>query len=97
MVEYAGVEHDQTPGTITDSAVDILAATDVQRDVIIQNNHATATIYINLSGDATVEGSKFVIGPGNTIMSFPGIVNAVSAIGDIALNEDVAISEGNWR
>lgn len=97
MVEYGGVTHVQTPGTVTDSTVEILAATTVQRDVLIQNNHDTATVYINLSGDAVLNGSMFTLLPKGGFISLPGITNAVSAIGTVASNTRVAISEGNWR
>lgn len=97
MTEWGGVEHSQTSKTVTDSAVDILSATTVQRDILIQNNHATGIVYINLSGDAVVSGSMFTLLPRGGWISLPGIVNAVSARGSVASNTLVAVSEGNWR
>ena len=54
-------------------------------DIMIQNTHESATIYLNLSGTATVSDTMFKIPPGGTL-TLENIVNTVSVIGSIASN-----------
>ena len=55
-------------------------------DILIQNNHATAIVYVNLSGDATVSTTMFMIRGGGGVMTFTNVRNTVSVIGSIASN-----------
>ncbi len=55
-------------------------------DLIIQNNHATAIVYVNLSGDATVSTEMFMIRGGGSVMRFTNVRNPVSVIGSVASN-----------
>ena len=54
-------------------------------DIKIQNTHATATIYVNLSGSATVSDTMYKILPGGSF-DFVNLVNDISVIGSIASN-----------
>lgn len=56
-------------------------------DLLIQNNHATAIVYVNLSGDATVSTTMFMIRGAGSTMKFENVRNPVSVIGSIASNE----------
>jgi hypothetical protein len=55
-------------------------------DLVIQNTHASAIIYVNLSGTATVSDTMFKIVAGATL-TLENIRNDVSVIGSIASNE----------
>lgn len=55
-------------------------------DITIQNNDAAGIVYVNLSGDATVSASMFMIRPNGDIMTFKNVINDVSVIGSIASN-----------
>jgi len=83
----------QTSVTVTGTAANIYPENLVGRYVLIQNNHATGILYINLSGTATVSDTMFKLLPTGSLELF-NITNAISAIGSIASNPSVAISEG---
>jgi len=55
-------------------------------DMIIQNNHATAIVYVNLSGDAEVSTAMFMIRGGGSVMKFTNVRSPISVIGSIASN-----------
>ncbi len=54
-------------------------------DIWIQNTHASAIIYVNLSGTATVSDTMLKIAAGATL-SLKNIINNISVIGSIASN-----------
>ncbi len=54
-------------------------------DIMIQNTHASAVIYLNLSGAATVSDTMFKILPGGSL-TLENIINTVSVIGSVASN-----------
>ena len=54
-------------------------------DIIIQNTHATAVIYVNLSGDATVSDTMLKVSAGGTLR-LENIINEVSVIGSVPSN-----------
>lgn len=85
----------QTQKTVTSAAAELLAAKVGRRYLLIQNNDVTGIVYLNLSGAAAV-GSGIKIAPGGSYVadaSFcPG--NAISAIGSIASNANIAVIEG---
>lgn len=54
-------------------------------DIWIQNTHASAIIYVNLSGDATVSDTMLKIAAGATL-TLENITNDISVIGSIASN-----------
>lgn len=68
MSSKMGTKHFQKAFSVTTSAQDCLAATKVPRDVLLQNNHASATVYVDLSNDAgfslnyTDGGAAVVVG-----------------------------------
>jgi len=54
-------------------------------DIWIQNTHASAIIYVNLSGTATVSDTMLKITAGTTL-SLKNVINNISVIGSIASN-----------
>lgn len=54
-------------------------------DIMIQNTHASAIVYVNLSGTATVSDTMFKIAAGGTL-TLENIINNISVIGSIASN-----------
>ncbi|MFH1146635.1 MAG: hypothetical protein V1736_02885 [Pseudomonadota bacterium] len=55
-------------------------------DVTIQNNDSTGIVYVNLSGDATVSNTMFMIRPNGDTLSLKNIINNISVIGSISSN-----------
>jgi len=90
----SGETQTQTSATVTSTASEILAENASGRDIFIQNNDDTGIVYLNLSGTATASGSMITLNPGDSI-TISNSTNAVSAIGSIASNANVAVSEGN--
>jgi len=86
-----GDHWDQDSFDVTGVAQDLWSyAADEARDpvdILIQNNHATAIVYVNLSGNATVSTTMFMIRGGGSVMRFTNVRNLVSVIGSIASNE----------
>jgi len=54
-------------------------------DIWIQNTHASAIIYVNLSGTATVSDTMLKIAAGTTL-TLTNVINNISVIGSIASN-----------
>ena len=54
-------------------------------DIMIQNTHASAIIYVNLSGTATVSDTMLKIAAGG-ILTLENIINNISVIGSVASN-----------
>jgi len=55
-------------------------------DILIQNNHASGIVYVNLSGTATVSTTMLMVRPGGGILELKNIRNTVSVIGSVASN-----------
>jgi len=87
------VKQIQRSVTVTAAAADISPVNLKGRYVIIQNNDAAGVVYLNFTGDATVSTTMFRLNPGDSLEMF-NITNKISAIGSIASNANVAISEG---
>ena len=84
----------QTAPEVTGTAADIVSESWAGgRDVLIQNNDSAGIVYLNFSGDATVSGSMIKLSPDESI-SATNVVNAISAIGSIASNTNVAVLVG---
>lgn len=87
----------QTQRTVTMVSGQILNGWGNRRWLMIQNKHATGTIWIRLSdgtGPAT-QASGIRIGPGEsfTVESSVGYSGLVQAIGDIASNDQIVTAE----
>ncbi len=54
-------------------------------DIMIQNTHVSAIIYVNLSGAATVSDTMLKIAAGATL-TLQNITNTISVIGSISSN-----------
>ena len=87
------VTQTQTTVTVTGTAADIVTALSSGQDIFIQNNDATGIVYLNFSGTATVSATMVRLNPGESI-SAGNTTNAVSAIGSIASNANVAVLVG---
>lgn len=90
-----GASLTNTAPAVTNASTAILAANALRKYLLVQNNHATATIYLNFSAAATLlNGVK--IGPGGSIeiAGMAAHLGAVNAIGDIANNTAVIVVEG---
>jgi len=81
-----GTKHYQLVRTlhviVTTAAADLVAEKKIPRDVLIQNNDATGTIYLSLTGDAMMSlrftsGGTTAIVVGNTITGETGGATAV--------------------
>ena len=79
--------------TVTSSAANISEENLAGRYVLIQNNDAAGVVYLNLSGTATASTTMFRLNPTDSLELF-NITNSISAIGSIASNANVAITEG---
>lgn len=79
---------------VTNASAALLAANASRRYVLIQNNHATATVYLNFSAAATA-GNGIKLDPGASYESgFSAHLGAINAIGDVASNTAVIVVEG---
>jgi hypothetical protein len=54
-------------------------------DIMIQNTHSSAIVYVNLSGTATVSDTMLKIPAGGTL-ALENIINDISVIGSISSN-----------
>ena len=85
-----GDNWDQDSFDVTAAAQDLwsYAASEAKDpvDILVQNNHATAIVYVNLSGDATVSTTMFMVRGGGSVMRFTNVRNSVSVIGSVASN-----------
>jgi len=79
--------------TVTSTSTEIMAGNLKGRYILIQNNDTAGIVYLNLSGTATVSRTMFILNPGDALELF-NITNSVDAIGSIASNANVAVSEG---
>lgn len=80
---------------VTSASTVILAANSLRKSLLIQNNHATATIYLNFSAAATAaNGVKIAPGGSYEDPAMVAHLGAVNAIGDIASNTAVIVVEG---
>lgn len=82
-----------TTPTITSSSTTILAANTARKSLLIQNNHATAIVYLNFTTTATT--AHLALQPGQSLY-LVGIVptGAVRSIGSVASNTSVVVIEG---
>lgn len=55
-------------------------------DLLIQNNDDAGIVYVNLSGDATVSATMFMVRPNGDTLELSNVTNDVSVIGSIASN-----------
>lgn len=84
-----------TAPAVTNASAQIVAANAGRQYLLIQNNHSSASIYLNFGAAATVAGCIKII-PGGAYELGAGVVTtqAVNAIGDTANNAAVVIVEG---
>lgn len=80
---------------VTNASTQIVAENANRRYLMIQNNHATAIVYLNMSGAAATTANSVRLLPGAAV-ELQGYVprNAITAIGSIASNTAVIAVEG---
>jgi len=86
------IEH-QKAVTVTTSAQDALVEVKNPRNILVQNNHASAIVYVNLSGDASyaldfTSGGVTAIAVGDTITGETGGATAVVL--------SITLTTGTW-
>jgi len=79
--------------TVTNTAAQLLAANAARGALTIQNNHASANLFIGFSGAVTTANGLKVV-PGGFIEFAVVPTGAIHAIGDVASNTAVVIVEG---
>ena len=80
--------------TVTNSSQALVAANGLRRILLIQNNHATATIYFSFGSTAATTAMPAVVAGGSVYWSGAGIPNqAVNLIGSVASNTTVPVME----
>ncbi len=85
----------QVQATITNASSVIRAANNNRQFLLIQNRSATGTIYINLSGATATTANGVRITAGGVLLLDQFMPNnQITAIGDIASNPDIIITEG---
>jgi hypothetical protein len=86
----------QSAPAVTNASGNLLAANANRRTLIIQNNHATGNIFVRLDGAAATTGNGIKIPAlgGTLVLDGFAPTAAITAIGDIANNTAVIVSEG---
>lgn len=85
----------QTAVTVTNAASSIAAANNARKYLLIQNKDLTGNVWLNFAGTATTaNGIKVVPGGFFSLDAGAVITQAISAIGDIASNDNVLVVEG---
>jgi hypothetical protein len=85
----------QASANVTNASGQLLAAKATRRLLLVQNNHATANIYLNLEGAAATIAAGVKLGPGGSLLLDNYVTSAaIFAIGDIASNTAVTVVEG---
>ncbi len=93
MSSLMGTKHYQKAFSVTTSAQDCLAERKNPRDVLLQNNHATAIVYVDLSQDAGysldfTSGGTTAIAVGDTIVGESG--------GATGVVQSITLTSGSW-
>lgn len=84
-----------TAKTVTNASGSMVAANAARRYLLIQNNHATGNIFVNLAGVAATTANGVKIAPGGSLELQGYVPNGqIFAIGDIASNTAVLVVEG---
>lgn len=96
-VTLAGMQgaYTQAQATVTSASTSLLAAKADRRYLLIQNNHATADIFVTLDGSAATLAKGIKIGPGASYEAAGYCPSGqIFAIGSIATQSNVVIVEG---
>lgn len=84
----------QWQATVTSASQTIMNGTPGRRAFMIQNKSATGTVWLNLTGAAATQAAGVRLMPGETFTMDQRVpVGAITAIGDIASNAEVAVFE----
>lgn len=85
----------QTAKDVTSASGELLAAKPLRRFLLVQNNHATASVFLNMSGAAATVAAGVKVGPGGSLLLDQFVPSAaIFAIGDTASNTAVVVVEG---
>jgi hypothetical protein len=93
MSSLTGIKHYQKSFAVTTSAQDCLSASKNPRDILLQNNHATATVYVDLSASAGFSLS-YTSGGTTEIEVGDTITGATSAATGVVLS--ITLASGTW-
>lgn len=87
--------YSQAAAEVTNASGQLLAANASRRYLLVQNNHATADLYVNLAGAAATTAAGVKIPAGGSL-ELAGYVPtaAITAIGSVASNTAVVVVEG---
>ena len=85
----------QAAANVTNASAQLLAANPLRRFLLVQNNHATASVFLNLTGAAATVEAGVKLGPGGSLLLDNFVPSAaICAIGDTASNTAVIAVEG---
>lgn len=85
----------QAQKTVTNASAALLAANTQRRYLLIQNNDASADVYVTLDGSTATTGKGIKIAAGGSIeLANYCPTGAINAIGSIASNSNVVVVEG---
>lgn len=85
----------QAAANVTNASAQLLADKATRRFLMVQNNHATASVFLNLAGAAATVAAGVKLGPGGSLLLDNFVPSAaIFAIGDIASNTAVVVVEG---
>ena len=93
MAGKTGILERQKAFDVTTSAQDAIEAKDIPREILVQNSHGSAIVYLNLSGDASMclaftSGGTTAIAVGDTIVGESGAATAVVL--------SITLTSGSW-
>ena len=84
----------QAAATVTNASAQLVAAKSNRNYLLIQNNHASGKIFLNLAGAAATVAAGICIAPGGSYeLNCNILTGAVFAIGDIASNPNIVVVE----
>lgn len=85
----------QAAANVTNASAQLLAAKPLRRFLLVQNNHATASVFLNLAGAAATVAAGVKLEPGGSLLLDNFVPSAaIFAIGDTASNTAVIAVEG---
>lgn len=81
--------------TVTSTSGSLLSSNTSRKSVLVQNNHASATIYLSFIAATAATTSMLALGPGQSLY-LAGIIPTaqINAIGSVASNTSVVVVEG---
>lgn len=93
--EVALTDVSQAAGSVSNASANLLAANADRRYLFVQNNHASAIVYVNIAGAVATATNGIKLNPGGDAFEMKNPpLGAITAIGSIAgPNTDVVVIE----